>query len=499
MKKERIFNIKELLESIMLGWRFIIVFMLVFALLANAYAYVKAYRSILSKEDNVVVENTTDFSQYTESLNEAQIKETEKTYSVYLSYMDSYERMTDYYQNSIKMQLDSSKVDLIRIIYNISNKNVAAFSEDLNAALTSEEMCKKIKDKLGWDDDESYIGELISVQNLSEKDDKIESSNSKAVVVNILSKDKESCEMIADILEEYINENKAQLEKDFGACKKISRVYCKTVNQILATSQQQIVTTMKEVMAASYNLQYLLDEQQKIYYSALLENGKGLTENSEEISSSEDTTVVENEDTSNLDAQDNSVNIPIVNLKYMILGLMAGLFLSCGYLVFKYSIDMKIYSKEDFNCYFQIPVLGVLSMGEEKKKFAQIIDQYIIKIFEGKKDNVSYNEKIQMLCEGIKVDVRKNKIRKLYISGTVEGKEIDEVKSHLKSMLTESDVTIICGESVDKSIESFKNLIDSEGVIFVEKTRKSMINEIEHEINVCQKYEIPIMGSILLQ
>ena len=80
----------------------------------------------------------------------------------------------------------------------------------------------------------------------------------------------------------------------------------------------------------------------------MLENGKGLTENSEEISSSEDTTVLENEDTSNLDAQDNSVNIPIVNLKYMILGLMAGLFLSCGYLVFKYSIDMKIYSKEDF-------------------------------------------------------------------------------------------------------------------------------------------------------
>lgn len=495
MNTNRVLSPKDLLLHIALQWRMIIACMLIFGILADGYSVFRSYRAVSSVQSSS--NQSTDLDSYKSSLSTDQISVVEKAFSIYKQYNDSFKSAENYCQNAVKMKIDHEKVPTVTILYKIKNcDNISGLISMIANDVFSEKWTKKVQKELGWENINSeYIYELIKISPADEQND---SSNSSTITltesnddekvnilcIQIISTDKTSAEKIAYFAKEELNNYQPDLQKKYQSfsMSKISQEFSVKVDSDLLSNQQWHIDKMNNFFNVLNNITNNFDDNQKNYYRALIDS-ESVTNTAQVNGASNHTEEIE-------------PKINFISKKYILLGFIAGALLACCYYAFLYFMDSKLHTTLEITDCFGISLLGELDAKNNQKSK---IDTWIYRLFEGDKPEFSDNERMNMICAGIKIAVDQGKMNSLHIIGTANTEDVNSVKNKLSELLKDMNVKITVGKSVVYDPISLEQLSSADGTVFVEQLKKSPYDDIEQEIEVCKKYDVKVIGSIVLK
>lgn len=482
MEKERHIYIEDILFCIFRKWRMILIWMVAFAVIADGFFAVKSYKTmtVIQQEQ----QNDEDvLASYKSQLSEDDIKKVEDAYKLYSTYKKALDKSMDYYNHSIKMQIDPNNVATISLQYGINNSKI--LKDAINAysnAVLSEDSCEYINEKAELNSSVGYISELISFYSNDDSKLKIvEDIDSKSMLISIIAPNKETCEIIADVVEEKIQEQTPKIQQNLGdfEIKKIDRNYVNKANGDLLNEQQGCVFNLNSIKTSISNLNATLTDDQKIYYSALINQSDG---------------------TLTIKDTENIVNFQPISLKYICVGLFMGAILASLWYMMIYMTSGRLRIAEEVEEYYQVPIMGLIQSEKTSRLKKNIIDSFIGTIF-GKDRSQSEDDTIQLIGASILIAAKKNNMQSIHITGVADSMDVEKVKKQILEKIQNIKLDLKCssGKSIFKDVESLSNLSDSEGVVFIEEVGKSNFSEIGKEINVCLTNNITIIGTVVIE
>lgn len=499
MDEGRTVMLKELLLYILLKWRMIIVFMIIFGALAGGIGVVKSYRTARNMQQQ---QENQDFSQYEEELTETEIQEVKDAVDDYITYDETYNSYKTYSDNSIRMRINPNVVPTEKIVYRISgNRDVINIIDSYSEMIPNDEICEKIEDSVDWNLEKvelSYISELISVTNshlnsmaisgtlsnvIEENNDE---ENSGLMTIEIISDGEENCKQMGEIIQEYVTLITADIQQQFGnfSINSVSVNYNEEANSSLLNEQKNCLTEMNNISVLMKNIKSSLSEAQQTYFTALLD---------EEIKQLD-------VDNSNVEGIQNieEIKIDYINVKYIIIGFAAGIFIICFCNLCRFLLNKRLMSPAYITEDLKVPVLGMFPSVKTEKKFLGKIDQWLISILGNSQTNISEEEKMKIVCMEIQRIIQKSNMNKIYIASTVADDKINVYMEELMNGIDDGSCNIEIGNSVLHNSGALKTLIESDGVIFVEKIGESNVDNICHEIQYCNECNINIMGAVII-
>jgi len=178
------------------------------------------------------------------------------------------------------------------------------------------------------------------------------------------------------------------------------------------------------------------------------------------------------------------------------LGLLLGAIGAITFFFVIYVFSPKLRSVADVTNVYGIPVLGVVS---KKTSKSHKIDLLIADLFSS--DPAWFTEKmrISMMCTEIMLAAKKESATKLFLSTTHQDEDIYKAMSVVYNNFQESNLSVSCGKSVVYYSQSLKKMAESDGVILFEKIDASTYEDIRKEISFCDRYQIPVLGCIVVK
>ena len=512
MEREETIDLKDLAFRILLRWRLVIGMVLIFAILGNVYGIVSSYRSMKQAEAQMrqADAGVAADSQSEENLTEAEIRQVKDAVEDYTTYEKVYRQSKEYYNASVKMNLNPVQVAKREVIYRITEtEDSKEILELIRRNLLSDEVCQSIMEQNGWDlDNPEYVRELISAnilsvdntmgaefeyQNNSETSISstnlvIDDDNSDLLSIKMIAETEEECLAMTEQMEAALPAVTDDVEKEYGAFRleKVSETNSVSADQDLRQEQKTFVEGMNSINNLMEAADDALSEEQKTYYMELL----NATLAEEQMSDTQD------------EADSAPVDIVIPSVQYVsvrniILGAIIGLFLACFYVACRYVLGGRLnataFAPEESDI-----LLGTIYTDQKKKGFGAGVDRLVIRLFKGREMAFSRTERLQMAGAAVLAAVRKDAIRNLYISGTVETEETTQLVKELQEQIASEKVTVENGASILHSPKSLEQLTLSQGAVFVEQTGVSYAQDVYEEMQICRKNGIPVIGFVVI-
>lgn len=488
MEKERDIYIKDMLFYILKKWRFILIWMIIFAVAANGFSALKSYKSVAESHQEQKSKKD-ELENIKAELSKDDAKEVEETYKIYLKYKSSMDSILEYYNNSIKMNMDSNNVPTISMQYQI-NKNekindvIMAFSD----VITSKEVCEKIKEDTNLDCDLQYISELIEVKRANPEKEYtdgeqilIQDDISDIMCIRVIAPTQEMCETIANVVEKEIQSGLQTVQDKLGNFNliQINKNYSEKVDDDLFTKQQEYASKLNSIQISINNLNSPLESNQENYYKALINQN-----NDEQNSDEQETQVVE------------TAQIRYFNIKYIIAGLMLGLICAVVWYLLRYIFNQCLLEAWEMEDYYGVRVLELFDdpFVNNKNRFFEKIIHHVFKT----RHSINEERKIQMVCAYIQIAIEKYNMTHVHLTSAWDTEAIKLIKDKIVQNMDCDSIKITMGDSVISDSNSLKEMVNSDGVVLIEQVRKSDFKDIGKEINVCKDYKKTIIGAVVI-
>lgn len=473
MNTNRIVDIKDMLLKIALKWRMILMWMLIFGSAFDGYAAAKSYCD--SKVEQMTDSRAADLAFYKDNLSTDKADAVEKAYDVYKQYQSSFQSSKEYCNNSIKIKINYTQVPTVNMLYKVTNyDNLTELCTFINTSVFTDSWLEEVKSELGWEDVKvSYISELITSSQIDGQDDQKE----KIFKVKVISTDKESAERLADLTQKELTDRMPEIQEKYPSIviQNLSKNVEFSVDSTLLSDQQWQMERMNNSYDILNNLTNNFDDSQKGYYAALIDSEKNGN-------------IVQSDET--------EPNIQVINIRYILMGMAAGFFISFCYYACSYIFNKGLHSASEIQMDLGISVMGTMNRNKLKNEKK---DPLIFRIFKGKEHQMTYEEWLEVICTKIKMTVSKNKIKSLYITSTADSEEINRLKKKLQQLTGDFDCKVTIGNSVVYDVDSLTSLSDSDGVLFLEEVNQSPYSEIVQEIEMCRKNDIFVVGAVVVE
>lgn len=188
-----------------------------------------------------------------------------------------------------------------------------------------------------------------------------------------------------------------------------------------------------------------------------------------------------------------------VSVTNIVLGAFVGAFVVCGFVAVPYLVSGKLRTKGDLKDAYGVTLLGSVRKTKIKKRVFNQVDHWLEKVFYPKKKGFSEENRIEMICTDIKLAAKRGQMKTLYLTGAADDKESKELMDMLSEKLEESLSKVSYGKSVVYDSESLENLVEADGVVLVERVDASGYVDIERELEFCKRYEIPVIGCVVVE
>ena len=188
--------------------------------------------------------------------------------------------------------------------------------------------------------------------------------------------------------------------------------------------------------------------------------------------------------------------LDLVNVKKLVLGAAIGFVLVAGYVVVVYAASSKLRCAADMVNGFSVSVMGIIKLEREKKKF-DAVDNLIDNIFREDKD-LPKDVNIQIISTDIAMAAKKKGIRKLFFTGAADKRFVQQVIHVLEEADKEKTLEITCEKLAIYSPEGLEAMLNSEGVVLFESIGRSSFKDINKELEYCKRYDIPVLGSVVI-
>lgn len=485
-------DLKDLLMRILLGWRRIIVWMLVGAIFLGSIGVLRSYQQ--KKAESMANSDGTEakLASLKESLSKRECIDVEDTLDVYLGLWGNYKNLLDYQENSLKMQLDPAQVIRTTIWYRVDNhfqveypvvnaeNNISDIVFSYSLAISDIAFYKDVLALLDLETTADYIRELVQID--SEMNDR----ETGIFSVSVLSSEPEIGEAILDAVTKKIKEQTPKLQLLYGGFEimELERQVNRGLDQKLLREQMDQEETLSIAANLYRNLSSYMTPAQKSYYEALIE--AEVEEMESEGDSELESVVTEGPKTE------------LFQVKYILLGAALGAFLACAWELFRYLFSRRLRVTEDLERGYRIPVLGVFSENANGKKRAfEGVDRWLRSLFY--REYSSTDQVMALVISQIKTSADRLGLKALYITGTGSSEENDKVRDTLCHMLQKEGIEVSQGASVVRDSQSLERMIGTDGVVFVEEIGESRYDDLKEEAVFCQRYRIPVLGCVVLQ
>lgn len=494
MQREKRIYIRELFFRIFSNWRKIIIWMIVFAVIANIFFCIKYYRAISAAAEQKEQTEEIDISTYRNALSEDDAKDVENNFDMYLKHRDAYDKLMEYCNDSTYMNLDPNSVPMVQMEYNINNCDFAKdYINLLSSQIQSDDIANVIIDALGLDTEPSYIWELAEFMDAGQ--DAIQSdttavieqekdNNSLVMIVKVMGETLDSAKQMSDILNDEILNITDNLREQYGTVRieKIGEIESTVIDETLLLRQQDYSGRVHNIKSYLENIKNSMTASQESYYNALIDDYE-IDMGIQESEIQQETEPVE-------------MTMQYFNIKYIIAGLFLGAVLACCYICVPYVLGNKFQTPYEVSDCFGITLLEVVDV-EEKKKRNNFIDKQIRRYFRKNNEGSSLKEKMSMIETDIGVVCKKQGLKKVFVTSSVQTDKIKAIKEALQNLGEKNELELTMGESVLTDNHSLEQLSESEGVILIEEIASSNLADINEEVNVCKKYDVSIIGMIV--
>lgn len=499
----------DLFRNLLKKWRVVLICMLVCMLAGGAYGYVAPSKSGRSSASGTQTASAGKKLQSQKSkLSAAEAREVEMAVQAYLSTMLTYGERVEYAKDSIRMNLDPTSVPTCMLSYSISDYSTdeqivdLAINEADNciALYTNEINNVKLTDKL-----REVLGPEISDSNISEL---IEVTKGGLSIMNVavMASTKEDAEKMAAIVDEYVM---SVYEKVRAGCehtlKKAGENFYYGYNHTLFTRQRDFKDSLFATEKAVVTFQTSLTSDQKTYYAALLTAAK----KEYDKSGSMDVDALLNGSATEENASDTATKADTssttskkkLNKKYVLGGVAGGAFMALAVCAVIYLMSSCLKTKKDLAGAFELAVIGEIVPEDAYKKPFGKVDRLIDRVFLGKVMRTDPGAELDMVTRDISISAVRAGAGSLCISGTCDAADV----CSLKDLISKSGRGEIFEKGTVKplksplhSADSLDELASSDAVVLVEKAGKSRYEDIAEMIDICGRYGVKILGSVVV-
>jgi len=483
-------SIKDWLCYVCAKWRSIIVTMLIFALLAGGYGYVKPSDEPAEPEVGDAVELSSDMLRLLD----------------YHRLQDSHQK---YLQESPLMQMDASKVNCLTLKYYVSLDDetvadviqaeniVCALIEAYENEISDASLHAEIAEKSNGMIDAIYVPELISVNGeysvsmLTTEELQLVSQRQNAshisgiLSVTMKGYDEAFCQMIADCIDTRIVKITENLTEKVGAhtLQLISSSSVTMHDSTLLEKRYEMLAKAQTISTNITNIEKTFSDAEKAYVEKILTGEVGV-----------ESALAEQEATfSNAEQMTERAAQSSISLKYTLIGLIFGAFLMAGFWTLQYIMSGKLRTSDDLEAMWDVKTYTRKPV--DKKRFC--VDKLIYDVKNSGIHMFNDEELIEVLKAEIQILADKQGFRKFFITGTDLSDDDKKWVENLKNALKDTDISLTLGNNVLYNPASLALLADADAVLLCEQLGISSYTEICKELQTCADKEIAVIGCVV--
>lgn len=467
---EVIIDLRVLMWEILRKWHIVLISCIVFAVLAGAFGMHK------HKKENAEV----SVEELSKDLEPAEITKVNNLAAV----QERIDGKVEYEENSIYMSLDPYNVDIARTDFMLNKNADNKYIRQMYVAYMFDgELFNNIAEEYSGDISVKNLAELIgfvTVGGRANLNDDSEANFEKGddlnriLSVRIYGKDKAQCEELQALVVKHVKLYEKEVQKKYSnhSLEEISSSAYKAVDGGIASSQSnydaQIVALYNE-----YQMLYnALSEEQIALFEKITSKDAETTENG----TVENETGTEEEDTGSG-----------ISLKYIIVGILAGGFISVVAIVLLTMFNGKIFVQRQITDKGLSRVFG--TFGKNKNNIASLVLGDV---------GTDKTSQLDIIVAKVSVYCKKNGFNEITIidnctteTGKSRMKQVTDAIQ--KSGINCNKVTLAEGDS------KYTELCDKDNVVIIEELGKGTLKALEYMFMQLKDLESKVCGVICVQ
>lgn len=467
-KKEREVSLYELLWNVVFSWRGILLCAVIFAILAGAVRYAgdwKTYQT-LQKSSSAEEPETDEFT-------EEELVEIEDAKAI----QEAMDENRDYLENSILMNVDPYAENVLVLQYYVDSDYQFNYTSDNSSDYTasvvsaygdyvqSGKIAEKIVDTLEIDCEARYMEELISA---------VWSYQNEIFSIEVIYPDENILNQMSEIVTSEIEGQADRINQTIGShtLKLLSSDIMLKTDSELASRQKAIQDIITSYRTQLTSLKASMTEDQL----AQLTNEKVSDEENEEKPV---VTAVR----------------PSVSVKYIVLGILAGIFLGVVWVVCKVLFTNRLQFADDLTNLYGLRSFG--SYRTEKKRF--VVDAFLWKLKTRKEKKLTQEEYLDIICANLELICKSANISRLYLCGTVMEEIGAKLPESIADKLKGAGIDVLCGNDVRYDMRSLRDMKAVGNTVLLEQVGVSGYQEIEKELKAIKEQQVEILGCICVE
>ncbi len=184
--------------------------------------------------------------------------------------------------------------------------------------------------------------------------------------------------------------------------------------------------------------------------------------------------------------------------KLMVIGFAAGAFVGAFIFACLYIISMKLHMAEDISECAKLRVFEVVEAPRKRKLFG-FVDRLLARPISSNRRKLDFEKQIASAVSAISLYAEKNEVKNVAITGSLYDKIDEKVTNSLVSGLKAEGISAEVVDDIAYDKAALKTCAKADGVVILEQLRKSLIGEIERELNCAREYDINVIGAVVLE
>lgn len=178
----------------------------------------------------------------------------------------------------------------------------------------------------------------------------------------------------------------------------------------------------------------------------------------------------------------------LISVKFIVIGLIVGLVVGCGWIGLKYIMSACIRVGDDIVSVYGLSVLGNISGGAKKSKW-----------FRKPYDTLTTEEQLAVTVANIKVIMKHEGKQTVFLTSDATTDRCKEICNALRDGLCAQGISCRVEESITGVLDSMQDGTETEAVVLVEQIDVSRYEMIGKEIELCNKCSVPVLGAVVVE
>ena len=188
-----------------------------------------------------------------------------------------------------------------------------------------------------------------------------------------------------------------------------------------------------------------------------------------------------------------------VSMKHLAIGVVVGVILGGAVIAVLYLFAAALRNGEEVKNLYGVKILGYIDdSAYQKKKLFGFVDNLILKLENMGKKKLTFAQEVEMVCANILLNCKKNEATEIFLA-TCAGDSIPEaVMSAIVDKCAQRNISVTTGSDIAYDAEKLEKLVKVGRVVFVEKERVSLYDEMYREILLCKEHDVDVMGMVVV-